>query len=86
MANVGVDLTGQMLIPFHNDYFVQLIIMLLIVVGGIGFPVLLEVKDFLQYRRTKKSFHFGFHCLVKSPFLPFLFYYSGSTLYLAFRV
>lgn len=32
VANVGVDLTGQMLIPFHNDYFVQLIIMLLIVV------------------------------------------------------
>lgn len=76
VANVGVDLTGQILIPFHDDYFVQLIIMFLIVVGGIGFPVLLEVKDFLQYHRTENILPFRFSLFSKitvSSFLILLF-------------
>lgn len=80
VANVGVDLTGQMLIPFHNDYFVQLIIMLLIVVGGIGFPVLLEVKDFLQYRRIKKVLPFRFSLFSKITVSSFLILLFGGAL------
>ncbi|MGB7460462.1 MAG: potassium transporter TrkG [Carnobacterium jeotgali] len=80
VANVGVDLTGQMLIPFHNDYFVQLIIMLLIVVGGIGFPVLLEVKDFLQYRRTKKVLPFRFSLFSKITVSYFFILLFGGAL------
>ena len=80
VANVGVDLTGQMLIPFHNDYFVQLIIMLLIVVGGIGFPVLLEVKDFLQYRRTKKVLPFRFSLFSKITVSSFFILLFGGAL------
>lgn len=80
VANVGVDLTGQMLIPFHNDYFVQLIIMLLIVVGGIGFPVLLEVKDFFQYRRTKKVLPFRFSLFSKITVSSFFILLFGGAL------
>ncbi|MGI2315668.1 potassium transporter TrkG, partial [Staphylococcus cohnii] len=43
-TNGGLDITGQSLIPYANDYFVQTIVMFLIMLGSIGFPVLIEVK------------------------------------------
>ncbi|AGY81355.1 ATP synthase [Carnobacterium inhibens subsp. gilichinskyi] len=80
VANVGVDLTGQALIPFHDDYFVQIIIMLLIVVGGIGFPVLLEIKDFLQYKKEKKALPFRFSLFTKITVFSFLILLIGGAI------
>ena len=56
-TNAGFDITGQSLIPYHNDYFVQIITAILIVFGAIGFPVLIEVKEFLSNKN--KSFRFS---------------------------
>lgn len=50
-TNGGFDITGNSLIPYANDYFVQIINMILIVLGAIGFPVLIEVKNFLTNRK-----------------------------------
>lgn len=47
VSNGGFDITGQSLIPYKDDYFIQFITMLLIILGAIGFPVLIEVKGFL---------------------------------------
>ncbi|WP_347860737.1 TrkH family potassium uptake protein [Salimicrobium sp. PL1-032A] len=47
MTNGGFDITGSSLIPFQDDYFVQFINMMLIISGAIGFPVLIEVKQYL---------------------------------------
>ncbi|MBP1968275.1 Trk-type K+ transport system membrane component [Virgibacillus natechei] len=47
VTNGGFDITGQSLIPFQDDYFVQFIMMLLIIFGAIGFPVLIEVKEYI---------------------------------------
>jgi len=47
VSNGGFDITGQSLIPYKDDYFIQFMTMLLIVLGAIGFPVLIEVKGFL---------------------------------------
>src|SRR5699024_3166407 len=49
-TNGGLDITGQSLIPYANDYFVQTIVMFLIILGSIGFPVLLEVKAYIKNR------------------------------------
>jgi potassium uptake TrkH family protein len=49
-TNGGFDITGASLQPYANDYFVQFIHIILIVLGSIGFPVLIEVKDFLTHR------------------------------------
>ncbi|MDX8046754.1 TrkH family potassium uptake protein [Gracilibacillus sp. S3-1-1] len=49
-TNGGLDITGASLIPFAEDYFVQFINMILIVLGAIGFPVLVEVKEVLRGR------------------------------------
>jgi potassium uptake TrkH family protein len=57
-TNAGFDITGTSLVPFAEDYFVQFINIVLLILGAIGFPVLIEIKDFIksggssQYRFT----------------------------------
>lgn len=46
-TNGGFDITGQSLMPYASDYFVQLINIILITLGAIGFPVLIELKHYL---------------------------------------
>ncbi|WP_316570873.1 TrkH family potassium uptake protein [Neobacillus sp. YIM B06451] len=57
-TNAGFDITGESLIPFAKDYFVQTVNILLIIVGAIGFPVLLEFREYLAHRRKKRQFRF----------------------------
>lgn len=53
-TNGGFDITGQSLAPYADDYFVQTINMILITLGAIGFPVLIEVKHFLLNKDNKR--------------------------------
>ncbi|NGP43873.1 TrkH family potassium uptake protein [Bacillaceae bacterium SIJ1] len=57
-TNAGMDITANSLQPYANDYFVQFIHIILITLGAIGFPVLIEVKNFLFYN-PEKSFQFS---------------------------
>ncbi|TGB05117.1 TrkH family potassium uptake protein [Halobacillus salinus] len=59
MTNGGFDITGQSLIPFSDDYFVQFINMILIIAGAIGFPVLIEVKQYLFHNDRVKTIRFS---------------------------
>lgn len=52
-CNAGFTLTRGNLVPFANDYAVCTVVMLLIITGGLGFPVLSEVADALV-RRVRK--------------------------------
>ncbi|WP_153720583.1 TrkH family potassium uptake protein [Sporosarcina cascadiensis] len=60
-TNAGFDITGQSMMIYKDDYFVQLVLMVLIVLGAIGFPVLIEVKAFF----SKKVPHFRFSLFTK---------------------
>lgn len=53
-TNGGFDITGLSLAGYADDYFVQIINMLLITLGAIGFPVLIEIKHFLLNKDDKK--------------------------------
>lgn len=65
LSNGGFDITGNSLIPFHQEYFVQIAHMILIVLGAIGFPVLIEIKEYLQtIREKKKLFRFSLYTKV----------------------
>jgi potassium uptake TrkH family protein len=57
-TNAGFDITGNSLLPFAHDYFVQIINIILLTLGAIGFPVLIEVKDFIKNRKRKYPFRF----------------------------
>ena len=54
-TNGGFDILGLSANGFQHDYFVQFVTMVLLILGAIGFPVLIEVKTFL---------------LKKDPFFP----------------
>jgi Trk-type K+ transport system membrane component len=57
-TNAGFDITGESLSPFNHDYFVQMIVISLMIVGAIGFPVIVEVYEFCLSLKSKKKFHF----------------------------
>ncbi|WP_173916653.1 TrkH family potassium uptake protein [Halobacillus sp. Marseille-Q1614] len=59
MTNGGFDITGASLIPFRGDYFVQFVNMILIISGAIGFPVLIEVKQYLFNRQDLRTIQFS---------------------------
>lgn len=58
-TNAGFDLTGGSLREFRDDFFVQSILMILIFLGAIGFPVLIEGKDFIKRRLRKEKVKFS---------------------------
>ena len=64
-TNAGMDITGKSLAPYANDYFVQLITIILIILGAIGFPVLIEVKEFLFRKKTDLEQPFRFSLFTK---------------------
>nr|WP_309100137.1 TrkH family potassium uptake protein [Fredinandcohnia onubensis] len=55
-TNAGFDITGTSLVPYANDYFVQFVTIILIILGAIGFPVLVEIKDFLFQKKGRYRF------------------------------
>lgn len=67
-TNAGFDIFGNSLQNFSHDYFVQLVTMLLIVLGAIGFPVLVEVREYL----FGKHEHFRFSLFTKLTVLTYL--------------
>lgn len=60
-TNAGFDITGQSLIPFAHDYFVQTVNIVLLTLGAIGFPVLIELKDYFATRKLARRAHFSLY-------------------------
>lgn len=56
--NAGFDLFGNSLINYVDDYYIQIVFMLLIIFGGIGFPVIIELSRYASHiiKRRKKIF------------------------------
>ncbi|MGF7088380.1 Trk-type K+ transport system membrane component [Kroppenstedtia sanguinis] len=57
-TNAGLDIFGDSLMGFRNDGFFLALNMGLIVAGGIGFPVLIELKEWFA-SRSRRNFHFS---------------------------
>lgn len=64
-TNAGMDIRGASLVPYAGDYFVQLINILLIILGAIGFPVLIEVKEYLFNKNNEVESQFRFSLFTK---------------------
>ncbi|WP_059102710.1 TrkH family potassium uptake protein [Shouchella shacheensis] len=76
-TNAGFDLTGQSLIPFAGDYFVQLITILLIFAGSIGFPVLLECIEYIKQRGHNFRFSLFTKLTTSTYFIVFVIGVAG---------
>jgi potassium uptake TrkH family protein len=83
-TNAGFDITGESLIPFAKDYFIQTINILLMIFGSIGFPVLIELKDYFV-KRGKGNFRFSLFTKL-TTFTFFALIVAGTLLIYIFEV
>ncbi|RKD25097.1 Ktr system potassium uptake protein D [Ammoniphilus oxalaticus] len=60
-TNSGFDIFGDSLYRFSTDYFVQTVHMTLIILGAVGFPVLMEVRAYLGQRHREGRFRFSLY-------------------------
>lgn len=65
VTNSGFDITGNSIAPFAHDYFFLTLIMGLIFIGGIGFPVLMDFREWLAYKKRKPLIPFRFSLFSK---------------------
>ncbi|MTD30419.1 TrkH family potassium uptake protein [Planomicrobium sp. YIM 101495] len=56
-TNSGFAITGSSYLPFADHYGIQIVTMILITLGAIGFPVLMEVKEY--FARNQEFFRFS---------------------------
>ncbi|MBS7344993.1 MAG: TrkH family potassium uptake protein [Caryophanon sp.] len=70
-TNGGFDITGMSMQPYHHDYFIQFICMILVMLGAIGFPVLIEVKQFLK--SSSSNFRFSLFTKITTATYALLF-------------
>lgn len=79
VTNSGFDVTGDSIKPFAYDYFFLILIMFLIFVGGIGFPVLMECREWLLYKRSNAKLPFRFSLFTKLAVLAFVILFVWGT-------
>lgn len=79
-TNGGFDIFGNSLQPFYDDYFVQFITMLLIVLGAIGFPVLIELKTFLL--KKDPMFRFSLFTKITTSTYVFLLFFGALMVFI----
>lgn len=79
-TNGGFDITGMSLLPFHHDYFIQFVCMILIFLGAIGFPVLIEVKAYLM--KKDPAFRFSLFTKVTTITYVALFVFGSVVIFI----
>ncbi|MDN7146232.1 potassium transporter TrkG [Liquorilactobacillus mali] len=82
VTNAGFDVTGKSLMPFRHDYIFLLLVILLILIGGIGFPVLTEFREWLFLKiKTHGKGKYRFSLFSKIAFLfAVIFFVVGAIL------
>ncbi len=66
-TNAGFDISGQSLIQYKNDYFIQSVAMFLMFSGAVGFWPLIEFKEWIISKFKRQKFEFSL--LAKIMFL-----------------
>lgn len=65
VTNSGFDVTGMSATPYAKDYLFIIFLIFLIMIGGIGFPVIMEFKEWLFHKREKHDIPFRFSLFSK---------------------
>lgn len=81
VMNSGFDVTGNSIDPFARDYFFLYAIMIFIFIGGIGFPALMDISEWLNYKLAPKKSHqlpFRLTLFTKIALLAFVVLFLGG--------
>lgn len=80
-TNAGFDIFGRSsMAVYASDYFVQIITMLLIILGAIGFPVLIEFTEY--FRRRQQFFRFSLYTKITTTVFVLLLILGAISVYL----
>lgn len=84
VTNSGFDVTGESIQPFAKDSFFLVSIMFLIFIGGIGFPVLMDFREWFIQKRSPSKLPYRFSLFTKIALLSFfiLFFGGGALIWL----
>lgn len=85
-CNAGFDIIGsESLTPYRGSFFINIVIMALIVTGGLGFTVLEELQQFIQNKKClsfrRRLIHLSLHTKIALIVTGFLLA-SGTLLFL----
>ncbi|GCF95127.1 Ktr system potassium uptake protein D [Enterococcus florum] len=80
VTNSGFDVSGDSIIPFAHDSLFILLIMLLIFIGGIGFPVLMDFHGWVYHRKSPSKIPYRFSLFSKIALLAFFILFVGGAL------
>lgn len=79
-SNGGMDLFSTSLIQYHDEYLLQIPVMLQIFLGSIGYPVLIEIKHF--FSKKHETFRFSLFTKVAVSMYGFLFAVGTALIFL----
>lgn len=80
VTNSGFDVTGDSIMPYAKDYPFLIVIMFLIFIGGIGFPVLMEIREWFIYKKNPSKLPFRFSLFSKLAMFTFVILFVGGTI------
>ncbi|MDK1716172.1 TrkH family potassium uptake protein [Dellaglioa algida] len=86
LTNAGFDITGQSIIPYSKDYFFLFLIMILIFIGGLGFPVIIEVLAWIKmtwFRPGNQKFRFSLFAKLAGSFAVGFFFIGAILIFLS---
>ena len=59
--NGGIDIFGgNSLEMFAGDYYIQILTMICLIIGGLGFPIFYDVRNFIVCKKEKTKFHLSY--------------------------
>ncbi|WP_050767277.1 potassium transporter TrkG [Mycoplasmopsis alligatoris] len=72
--NAGFDIVGSnSLMPYYLNYGLQIIFIILLVIGGLGFPVLYDVHNYIVHKITRKKTKYHFSLFTKMSSVCYIF-------------
>ncbi|VEU75906.1 TrkH family potassium uptake protein [Mycoplasmopsis columboralis] len=86
--NAGFDIiSNNSLMPYYSDYFLQICFIILFVIGGLGYPVIYDLRCWLKHKLTKQKGEYNLTLFTKlSLIVYFLVFAFGFIVTLIFEI
>ncbi|QGZ97566.1 TrkH family potassium uptake protein [Mycoplasma sp. NEAQ87857] len=71
--NAGFDIiSGNSLMPYYSDYFLQSCFIILLIIGGLGYPTLYDIVSYFQHKIKRKKHSYKFSLFTKVSLVTYL--------------
>ncbi|WP_245579608.1 potassium transporter TrkG [Mycoplasma leonicaptivi] len=85
--NAGFDIiSGNSLLPYYQNYTLQIWFIILLIIGGIGYPVIYDFKKYFSYKFFKKREKYYFSIFTKVSMITYsLVFLLGFIIIISFE-